>query len=258
MSNLTALHTLLKTIGPRDKASLSEDESIAKDMRKHFVWRAVPVKDVLKMLEVFKFHSSLQSLVHIEKNRSLFSDYVKERSNEFPTWDLVIPMLKGTDENLTVEKLFQLLDTKPSWLRARKQGALSPINNRRSLAYKPYADKNSIRSPGEDGPLLLTKVQRETVKMQKANQQADDKRISLDRLYSMQRERPLLIAHLFNASLKTADPRFALGEDVVASCSFAMPTSSTVLREKRYQINAVMARKMRELLEEECGDDDVE
>ena len=254
-NNLTALYNLLKKLGPRAKVAEGEDESVAKDIKKHLVWRSVPAEEIVKMLEAFKFHSSLQSLAHIENNRSLFSDYVKERIGEFPKWDLVIPILNGADDDLTVEELFNSLKNRPNWLRGRDKGALSPINDRQSLAYKPYPNNNSIRTTGEDGPLLLTKQQRETVKSQRAIQQANDKKISLDRLQCLQRKRPLLISHLFKASLKTEDSRFELGQDIVVSCSFAMPNSSVVLKEKRYQINSVMARKMRELLEAEYGDD---
>lgn len=255
-NNMLALKKLAESLGPCLSPDSIEDEAIQKNVMRHLVWRNVPAKSVLTMLEAFKFHPSLTALLHLENKRSLFSDYVSERAEEYPLWDLVIPLLKEAPEGLSVTEFFNSLDKSPSWIRGRLKGLLTDSDIPTNRIYKPNGMKNSVRDPREDAPMLLSKERRGLAKSEKERLEATGNKIGMDKLYSVQREKPLLLAHVFRSDLDKADAAFELGDTPVVSCSFAMPRSSITLKERRYQINAVLAQQISQMMEEDLEGED--
>ena len=254
--NMVALRKLAECLGQCEAPESIEDEAVSKNLERHLVWRNVPAKRVLTMLEAFKFHPSLTALLHLENKRSLFSDYVSERAEEYPIWDLVIPLLKEAPKGLTATKFFDSLDGSPNWIRGRLKGLLTDSNISANRIYKPNGMKNSVRDPREDAPMLLSKESRNLARSEKARLESAGNKIGMDKLYSVQRERPLLLAHVFRSGLDKADAAFELGQTPVVSCSFAMPKSSITLKERRYQINAVLAQQISQMMEEDLEGED--
>ena len=132
-----------------------------------------------------------------------------------------------------------------------------PLRNRNSAdiktvsgtsVFKPTGDKNSVRDPREDPPLLLTRAQREQALDMRAR-----KILKGDRPFCAMRSRPLMLVHFFRSNLDKAD--FKLTDTPIVSLSFCMPETSIKSSPRLYQVNKVYQKQL-ETLAGEADDDE--
>jgi hypothetical protein len=201
-------------------------------------WRAAG-RDVLGLLRRFRFadHPDLSVI----SDTSLFEDYIQDRiADELSEWDVVIPMRQSGE---TTSFAGQNLS-----LRARDQGTV------RKGTYRVYGSKNRVADPG-DAQIGLTDQQKEEA--QAAFDRGDYKK---ERAACSVRERPMMLIHVFNASLRNesgdgekSDDDLKLANPVV-TLSFCMPETRKPAKERTYQVNAVYRQQL-ELYQSEEDDD---
>ena len=243
-SNIDAVLAFLGKQGSPLPASAFEDDVQRMEAEKHLIWRGVDGQALLEMIRAFRFHADQPSLGLIDGRSSLFIDYCLDRiRGELALWDLVVPLNRGrkTDliahENLGSDKL-------P--LRARNSGAIKSVSG--TQVFKPTGDRNSVRDPNEDPPLLLTDFQR-----QQAKELGQAKILRGDRRFCAVRKRPLMLVHFFSAKLE--DERFRLKNMPIVSLSFCMPETRVPVPPRTYEVNTVF-RKQLETLSAETDDDE--
>lgn len=216
-------------LGSLDSPALSEKRS-------YWSWSATG-RDVMRLLREFQF-ASHPDLAKIS-DTSLFEDYVQDRvADELKNWDIVLPMRRaGTSAKLAN------LDVIP---RNREQGTV------KSGMYRVYGSKNRVADPG-DAEIGLTEDQ-----LARAEQAFADDIYKKERAACSVRDRPMLLVHIFNASLKEefgeSDVPLELKSPVV-TLSFCMPESGKPAKERTYQVNAVYRQQLEMFLAEDDDDD---
>lgn len=226
---------------PLPPSSFSEEQQ-KKEAEKHVVWQNISGTLVLEMIRNFRFHANQPALGLIDGRSSLFIDYCLDRvRNELSEWDVVMPFNKGRDTNLSgfTKSTLQSLP-----LRNRNSADLKSISG--TSVFKPTGDKNSIRDPSEDPPLLLSNSQRE------AAHELRTQNFRGDRPFCAVRTRPLLLIHFFKSNLDKAD--FELKDTPIVSLSFCMPETTITSRPRSYQVNKVYQKQL-ETLALESEDD---
>lgn len=244
-ANLEEVLKFMAEIGQPYSPGPGEEQAIARQASKHIVWKDVPGRRVLELLDRFSFHPAQPALGLIDGKNSLFSDYFRDRvADELASWDVAIPLNIGRDISAPLPS--SIADLGSLKLRARNQGTVPPRLN--FSAFKPMGDKNRISDPNEDPLLLLSEAQLATARRLK--EQGEYKG---DRAFCHVRERPLLLVHLF----KVSDHKdgYALADMPVASLSFQLPGTNKPSIPKSYEVNSVFRRQL-ELLAGEEEDDE--
>ncbi|MGE0133377.1 MAG: Z1 domain-containing protein [Blastocatellales bacterium] len=225
-------------------ASAFEDELQRKEAEKHLVWRGVDGQSLLEMVRSFRFHADQPSLGLIDGRSSLFIDYCLDRiRDELGEWDVVAPMNAGRQTSLLTRKTLGSVQLP---LRGRHKGIVKIMSA--TEVYKPMGDRNNVRDPREDPPLLLTAALRK-----RAEELRVEESLRGDRPFCAVRERPLLIVHFFTSDLE--DERFRLKNTPIVSLSFCMPETAVPALPRTYEVNAVF-RKQIETLSAETDDDE--
>ena len=192
-SNIDVVLSFLGKQGPPMPESAFDDVDQRKEAKKHLVWRGVDGQALLEMLGTFRFHADQHSLGLIDGQSSLFIDYCRDRiRGELSEWDLVIPFNNGRTTDIVTR---ESLETNALPLRARNSGKVKKVSG--SEVFKPTGDRNSIRDPNEDPPLLLSAAQRRKAKTLK-----QESTLRGDRPFCAVRERPLMLVHFFRADVQ--------------------------------------------------------
>ncbi|MBV7522583.1 Z1 domain-containing protein [Ensifer sp. ENS12] len=226
-TNRKAVETLLAAVGqPTD------------EQPGYALWRKVDAIHIEALLRSFRFgnHTDLAPL----SDRSLFQDYVLDRlGDELSHWDIAIPNRK-TSANDSFAGL-------QIGMRERDQGTVQ------YGTYRVYGSRNRVADPG-DAWIDLSKAQ-----ISLAEQAIADEVYRRERAACSVRERPLLLIHIFKASL-TDDPD-SPSDDVlkipnpVVTLSFCMPETGKPSKARVYQVNAVYRQQLEMFAE---PDDDEE
>lgn len=206
--------------------------------------RCVDAEIVFPFIRKFEFPEQHPDLGSIMIDRSLFVDYVSDRLGaDLKSWDIAIPIISYGGSRVWED--IQLSDCS---LRKREAGKI--MNGKR---YWVTGDKFRLANPG-DQKIGLSAHQRmvaeEGLKSGKINK--------ANCSYSLQRERPLLLIHVFNATL-AASSNYNVRDELliknpVVSLSFCLPTTEVAAHERLYQVNAVYRDQMIKLFPE--SDDD--
>ncbi|WP_419914612.1 hypothetical protein [Hoeflea sp.] len=180
----------------------------------------------------------------IDGQTSLFIDYCLDRiSGELSEWDVVVPFNRGRKTDFVVR---ENLGTDVLPLRSRNSGAIKKVSD--SEVFKPTGDRNSIRDPNEDPPLLLSAARR-----RKAEVLKEESSLRGDRPFCAVRTRPLMLVHFFKAEIE--DPRFRLKDTPIVSLSFCMPETEIPVLPRTYEVNTVFRRQI-ETLSTETDEDE--
>jgi hypothetical protein len=189
------------------------------------------------MLE-FQFvdHPDLSAI----SDTSLLSDYIQDRvTDELAKWDVVIPMRQSGDSSPFAGQQINL--------RSRNQGTIQ------KGTYRVNGSKNRVADPG-DALIGLSDIQ---IAAADAAYQAET--YKKERAACSVRERPMMLVHLFSASLRTdpdeSDDNLKLDEKIV-TLSFCMPETCKPAEERTYQVNAVYRQQLEQFAAE--ADDDSE
>lgn len=223
--NRAAAETFLQGLGP----SVEQGKGYTR-------WTATG-RDVLNLLRKFDFagHPDLAAI----SETSLFEDYVQDRlADELSEWDVVIPMRQSGDPTDFAGYGINL--------RARDQGTV------RDGTYRVYGSKNRVADPG-DAWIALSPQQQ--MAADEARERGDYRK---ERAACSVRARPMLLVHVFNASLRDngadSDDQLRL-KDPVVTLSFCMPETAKAAKERTYQVNAVYRQQLELNLAEEEDDD---
>lgn len=204
----------------------------------YILWREVGVGKIEALLRDFRFgnHADLAPI----SDRSLFQDYLGDRSaDELSHWDVAIPMRKtGAAEPFAGF---------PVRIRDRDKGTV--LNG----VYRVYGSRSRVADPGDAWIDLDTQ---QIAAAEKAIAEDDYRR---ERAACSVRERPLVLVHVFNASL-TPDPDSPSDDELaipspVVTLSFCMPATGKPSKARIYQVNTVYRQQL-ELFTE--SDDDEE
>lgn len=143
---------------PATAAAFEEQEKEQKkEAEKHLVWQKASGALVLELIRKFRFHADQPALGLIDGRSSLFIDYCRDRiESELSEWDVVVPLNLKRDPDLSKLDL-STLSLLP--LRNRNSADIKTVSG--TSVFKPTGDKNSVRDPKEDPPLLLTRSKRE-------------------------------------------------------------------------------------------------
>jgi hypothetical protein len=205
----------------------------------YFLWRGVGVSKIEALLRSFRFgnHGDLAPI----SDRSLFQDYIGDRSgDELATWDVAIPMRKTG----SAEPFAGL----PVRRRDRDKGTV--LNG----VYRVYGARSRVADPGD----AWIDLDDEQVRAAEKAIAEDDYR--RERAACSVRERPLMLLHIFNASL-TSDPDSPSDAPLeipapVVTLSFCMPETGKPSKARIYQVNAVYRQQL-ELFTEEDDDEEL-
>lgn len=204
-----------------------------------YVWHRISFERVRDLLMNFEFPAEDHpDLGPIMKTRSLFKDYVSERTREeCAEWDVALPLTQGRGQDTN-----DLIEGVNLPIRARKKGRV------RGQTYFVTA-KNKVAAPGDE-KLGVTEEQTNRAEALRAEG------VSTNSAYSSVRERPLLIIHVFFAEVAPGQQTLKLDSPVV-SLSFCMPETEVQVSEHEYQVNKVYLRQIREAATE-AEDEDLE
>ena len=242
-SNIDTVLAFLGRQGSPLSDSAFEDDLQCKEAKKHLIWLGIDGRELLEMVRSFRFHADQPLLGLINGQSSIFLDYCLERiSGELSKWDVVVPLNEGRKTCVvTRENLGTSLP-----LRSRKKGDVREATG--SQVFKPTGDRNSIRDPNEDPPILLSRIQR-----QEAKSLREESDLRGDRPFCAVRSRPLMLVHLFKA--ESDSPLFKLKNTPVVSLSFCMPKTEVPVQPRTYEINTVFQQQI-ETLSRDADDDE--
>lgn len=242
--NLDLAVEFLRGLGPPTAPTAFDEPDQIKEAEKHLVWQSVSGSSILELVRKFRFHADQPALGLIDGRSSLFSDYCLDRiKNELSEWDVVAPLNLGRDPDLNTIDL-AIVSSLP--LRNRNSADIKTISG--TSVFKPTGNKNSVRDPREDPPLLLTRAERE-----KALDMRARKELKGDRPFCATRSRPLMLVHFFRSNLDKAG--FHLKDTPIVSLSFCMPETSIKSSPRLYQVNKVYQQQL-ETLAGEADDDE--
>ena len=207
-----------------------------------WIWRNVSGRGVLELIRNFGFSPRHMDLGEIsqEPGHSLFSDYVSDRmAEELGSWDVAFPF---------VQKIEGSSDKQPDFrdfrLRRRKAGEIKDGD------YLVTGGKNRLSNPGDE------RLGYTPEEVKRIEQEAEREGIRKETELNLSRIRPLLIAHLFVAKLKSSSEGKLESGGCVASLSFCMPGTRIKPVLQTYAVNTVYRRQLDLFRREE--DDDTE
>lgn len=224
--NLKAVRSFLGGLGAPD------GDAFPKDPAK--IWLRVSGADVARLLRDFRFPESHPDLGLISTASSLFRDYVSDRlPHDLAEWDVAVPHLRNGDPRSDV------LPGLAFPLRSRNSGLVN------ETGYRVTAGKNRVADPS-DAQLALTEPQKAAAREESGREDG----LRGDKAYCAQRTRPLLLIHLFQATVD----KLEIGGPIV-SLSFCLPRTELKAQARTYQVNAVYRRQL-ELQNDEPDDDE--
>ena len=196
------------------------------------IWYAVEGFQVQALLKKFTFSAVHSDLGPIQGDRSLFWDYVADRiGTELKVWDVAVPT-RGPEPGK--EDGFEIIPGIRHRLRDRRTGDV------RGDTYR-VTKKNKAANPGDEQIGLDPE----------ARQRAASSGQKGARAYCLERDRPLIMVHIFNV---THPPERKLGDEVV-TLSFCLPDTNTDPVLRTYQVNTVYREQLREITAEPDDDE---
>lgn len=208
------------------------------EVNKSYIRWAADGRDILGLMLEFQFvdHPDLSAI----SDTSLLADYIQDRiTDELAKWDVVIPMRQSGDSSPFAGQKVNL--------RSRNQGTIQ------KGTYRVNGSKNRVADPG-DALIGLSDIQ-----IAAADAAYQDETYKKERAACSVRERPMMLVHLFSASLRTdqdqSDDNLKL-DDQIVTLSFCMPETSKPAEERTYQVNAVYRQQLEQFAAE--ADDDSE
>lgn len=223
--NLKRTRAFLEGLGARDEPMSSDSVEM---------WPEVPVSDALLFFRKFQFSSAHLDLGEIVPGRSLLADYLSDRVAEWETWDVALVHLEG-------EGSFTLGDRKYR-PRRRYSGSLDDDGN----YHITQEGKNRVADP-TDARLGLSEVARARALEERSREGG----LRGEKAYCLQRQRPLLIVHVFVAKVQGLDPDMSGDDKPIVTLSICIPQSGMVPRSRTYQVNKVYLRQMAAVTEED-------
>lgn len=221
--NVDTSLSFVRSLGQRDE-DLSNSTTEA--------WKEVDGDSVIAYLKALRFPGAHPDLGEIAQGRSLFMDYLSDRTAEWTSWDVALPHPKGLGE---VDIAGQIIK-----LRRRDSGRVS--SDRKTFK---VTTKNRVADP-EDHQLLMS----DTAKNMAEDEKTKEQGLKGEKAYCLHRDRPLLIVHLFQShgpeQLELTGP--------IATMSICLPKSGVAPRSRVYQVNKVYLRQLTE--PEEIDDDE--
>lgn len=207
----------------------------------YVAWRAKG-RDVLELIGKFNFGPHLD-LAKISES-SLFEDYVQDRiSDEMSEWDIAIPMKQSG-----AAKRFAGQDVR---MRSRDKGIV------KDGAYRVYGARSRVADL-PDAWIGLDEEQEGS-----ALQRFENDEYKKERAACSVRERPMMLVHVFEPTLRNDPDHKEQSDDVLkigspaVTLSFCMPETKKPAKEHTYQVNAVYRTQL-ELQYEQEDDDDAE
>ena len=207
----------------------------------YFAWRAKG-RDVLELIGKFNFGPHVD-LAKISES-SLFEDYVQDRiSDEMSEWDIAIPMKQSG-----AAKPFAGQDVR---LRSRDKGIV------KDGAYRVYGARSRVADQ-PDAWIGLDEAQERI-----ALERFENDEYKKERAACSVRERPMMLVHVFEPTLRDDPEHREQSDDVLkigspaVTLSFCMPETKKPAKEHTYQVNAVYRAQL-ELQYEQEDDDDAE
>lgn len=225
--NLEAVAALVQTLG-KPSSSFPEDRAL--------IWAGVAGEQVAALLRGFRFSEAHADLGIITGNTSLLIDYVSDRlKSDLSDWDIAIPYLANGNPRSDILPGYAIP------VRSRNSGkAVDSV-------YRVTGSKNRVADPG-DVMLGLSAAQKHAAEEEK--ERVDGLRG--ERAYCAQRQRPLLLIHLFDA--KVNEGALQIGSPVV-TLGFCFPPTSVEPMARTYQVNVVFRRQL-DLFRDEVDDDE--
>lgn len=225
--NLKAVQTFVGGLGaPSEKTT---DQAV--------IWEAASGRAVATLLKSFSFSPAHADLGPISGNVSLFMDYFSDRlRDEMAEWDVAIPHPSGgtpTPDLLAPGMSFTL--------RKRESGDVT------LGGFRITAGRNRVADPN-DAQIGLDKDQIAAADALKASGE-----LRGDKAYCAQRNRPLLLIHVFTTDETMKDMKL---KGPVVTLSFCLPGTSKPIDERVYQVNTVYRRQIEEAVNAEAEDDE--
>jgi len=214
------------------------------------VWRKVDGKTLYRAVSAFQFGGN-EHLVPIQDSTSLFMDYFADRVGaDLATWDVVLPYISVADKSdpFAVDFAGRRLG-----IRERQSGTVSGGNDE---FFKVTGDKNRVADPKDARRLIDPEIVKAIVTENERRKESGERGLG-DRGFCLQRERPLMIVHLFRTNGKAEgklDKRLHLTDPVI-SLSFCLPKTTVEPVARTYKVGAVY-RKLMEAAEQEPDDDE--
>ncbi|MBO6878298.1 MAG: Z1 domain-containing protein [Maricaulis sp.] len=249
--HLDTVVNFIEELGHPIDATEDPDPEIAGQRAKHLTWKGVSGRAVTELLEAFDFPIKQTVLGQIEGRRSLAIDYLSDRiDGELKEWDVVVPLLDAQRLSRPENPRYALCGEDRA-IRTRPY----PTDSERDLTlYRPYGLRNRIADP-KDASLLLTKEQVSAAETAKG----ENTHLKGDRAFCLERDRPLLLIHLFRAGVERGPGEHADGTlrgEVSVSLSFCLPGTQKTVQAKTYHVNKVWLKSMAEDLDEARDDDE--
>ncbi|MGX1197391.1 Z1 domain-containing protein [Parvibaculum sp. MBR-TMA-1.3b-4.2] len=207
----------------------------------YVVWKANG-REVLDLIDKFTFgaHVDLAKI----SDTSLFQDYVQDRiSDEMSKWDVAIPMRQNGSGTSFAGQTVRM--------RSRDKGIV------KDGTYRVYGARSRVADQ-PDAWIGLNSDQKRI-----ATERFEKDEYRKERAACSVRERPMMLVHVFEPSLRDdeqhkeqSDDNLKVGSPVV-TLSFCMPETRKPAREHTYQVNSVYRTQL-ELQYEQEEDDDAE
>lgn len=233
------------TIAPTGSPSKAEGISL--------VWRNIDGKALYRAVSAFQFGGN-EHLVPIQDSTSLFMDYFGDRVEaDLKTWDVVLPYISDPEEQdpMAIDFVGRRLS-----IRERQSGVVSGGNGE---VFKVTGDKSRVADPKDARRLINPEIVKAIVTENERRKENGERGLG-DRGFCLQRERPLMIIHLFRTNGKTGgdEPKKPLLlDDPVISLSFCLPKTTVEPIARTYKVGAVY-RKLMEAAAQEPDDDEEE
>ncbi|WP_322965489.1 Z1 domain-containing protein [Sphingomonas fuzhouensis] len=229
--NERAAAALISTLGPPEEVTGG------------LLWRGVPAGPVMDMLRAYEC-SPVQTDLSRISDTSLLVDYLSDRvRDELAVWDVAIPQLRNGPAT----------EVAGISVRLRQRGA----GQVRDGTYRVNGQKSRVADK-PDVTLGMSDEEKAFVPGIVATGE-----MGVERANCAARSKPLLLLHMFNASLPTPGPGEESDSDAgleigspVVTLSVALPGSSRPARTRVYQVNAVYRRQLDLFAAEEEDEED--
>lgn len=224
-ANRAIIEAFIAQRGPADEESPKE-----------LIWRNVLGSEVLAALRGFEFSSIHSDLGRIAES-SLVVDYVTDRiRGELAEWDVALPR--------AVTRQPIPFGGQKIGLRGRTAGTVEKGSYRVTGSRNRLAERDDAWIGMSEDEIAAAKEEMER-----------EDGLRGERAACAARRRPMLIIHVFNATLQTEENGKLEIVNPVVSLSICLPGTNQAAKARIYQVNAVY-RKQLELFDEELDDDE--
>ena len=200
-------------------------------------WQGIGLPKIRNFMQSFELPPANTELGQLSgasggTNSSLALDYIGDRPDELPEWDICIP----ENSRKTAPTDSGLIHGETIRCRTRYSGHLTPDGT----MYRVTGSRQKVAVKHDPGYGLPVKI-------------LDEGEPASDRAYNKRRPKPLLIIHVFKGQTKDNEPDLDI-EDHCVSYSICFPGTGEEVIEREYQVNLVWQQS--EMFDAESEEDE--